>query len=70
MPLYEYECNRCGNRFEILVFGKTRPVCPNCQSEDLAKSVSTFATASGGGSKGESCSLRTSAGACSSGGGG
>ncbi len=70
MPLYEYECNRCGHRFETLVYGKTRPVCPNCQGEDLARTISTFATAGAGSSKGDSCSLRTPSGTCSSSGGG
>ncbi|MBE3131970.1 MAG: zinc ribbon domain-containing protein [Acidobacteria bacterium] len=71
MPLYEYECNGCGHRFEILVYGKTRPVCPNCHGEDLSKAFSTFATAaSGGASKGESCSMRTPAGGCGASGGG
>jgi putative FmdB family regulatory protein len=71
MPLYEYECNRCGHRFEILVYGKIRPICPNCQGEDLAKAFSTFATAtSSGTSKGDSCSMRTPSGGCSASGSG
>ncbi len=71
MPLYEYECRSCGHRFEILVFGKVRPVCPNCQSEDLEKAFSTFATSSGDGyTAGSNCSLRTSTGGCGGGGGG
>ena len=71
MPLYEYECHRCGHRFEVLVLGKVRPVCPNCQSEDLEKAFSTFATSTGGGSAGgNSCSMRTPSGGCSVGGGG
>jgi putative FmdB family regulatory protein len=70
MPLYEYECRRCGHRFEVLIFGKARPACPNCQSEDLEKAFSTFATSTGGASASSSCSLRTPSGGCGAGGGG
>ncbi len=32
MPTYEYECNRCGNRFEKFQGIKDKPlkVCPKC----------------------------------------
>ena len=72
MPLYEYECRGCGHRFEILVFGKVRPVCPNCQGENVEKVFSTFATTGGGDSygAGESCSMRTPTGGCGASGGG
>jgi putative FmdB family regulatory protein len=71
MPLYEYECRGCGHRFEILVFGKIRPVCPNCQGEDLEKAFSTFATSSTDGyTTGNSCAMRTPSGGCGSTGGG
>ena len=71
MPLYEYECRKCGHRFEILVFGKVRPVCPSCQSEDLEKAFSTFATSSSDGyTSAASCSARTPSGGCGASGGG
>jgi putative FmdB family regulatory protein len=71
MPLYEYECLTCGHRFEVLVFGKVRQVCPNCQSEDLEKAFSTFATANSDGyTTGSTCSMRTPSGGCGSTGGG
>lgn len=70
MPLYEYECRNCGHRFEILVFGKVRPVCPNCQGENLEKAVSTFATGSSSAATGAGCSMRTPSGGCSASGGG
>jgi putative FmdB family regulatory protein len=70
MPLYEYECHRCGNRFEALVYGTTRPTCPRCKSDELEKAFSTFATASGGSSKADSCSMRTPSGGCGASGGG
>jgi len=33
MPIYEFECEECGNRFEELVPGETAEVaCPSCGS--------------------------------------
>ncbi|MFB3853127.1 MAG: zinc ribbon domain-containing protein [Vicinamibacterales bacterium] len=42
MPLFEYECRKCGERFEAFVFGKRSPQCPECGSEDLEKLLSSF----------------------------
>lgn len=69
MPLYEYECNRCGHRFEILVYGQIKPVCPRCQGNDLLRVLSTFAT-SGGSGRGDGSFSRTSSGGCGPTGGG
>ena len=64
MPLYEYECNTCGEEFEQVVkFSEAdaNPACPACQGEDTRKKISAFAslaaflTGSGGDS---SCSPR------------
>jgi len=31
MPLYEYQCESCGHRFEVIQkFSDTAPVCPKC----------------------------------------
>jgi putative FmdB family regulatory protein len=70
VPLYEYECRNCGHRFETLVFGRVRPVCPNCKGEDLEKVFSTFATSSSGTGASAGCSMRAPSGGCSVGGGG
>jgi len=71
MPLFEYRCESCGHRFEALVYGAMKPVCPKCDGKDLEKQLSTFATAVGAASgRGDSCSYRTSAGSCSASGGG
>ena len=40
MPLFEYECRKCGHQFEALVVGARKAVCPKCKSEDLEKRVS------------------------------
>ena len=44
MPIYEYACSGCGNKFEALVRSETKVQCPNCQSSDLEKLLSVFAT--------------------------
>ena len=43
MPIYEYECKKCGAGFEALVFGDEKPECEQCGSKSLKKLVSTFA---------------------------
>ena len=40
MPIYEYECRGCGNRFDLLVRGKETAACPSCASEDLERLLS------------------------------
>lgn len=45
MPIYEYACHECGRQFEMLVRSDTVPSCPSCQSRDLEKKLSVFATA-------------------------
>jgi len=66
MPLYEYECRDCGNRFEAFITGSHRPVCPSCKSEHLEKLLSVFGI--GGSSSGLGWSSPQKDG-CSSGGG-
>ena len=43
MPIYEYRCQACGNRFEQLILRSTTPACPSCQSHDLERLISLFA---------------------------
>jgi putative FmdB family regulatory protein len=45
MPIYEYRCNDCGERFEHFVRSRSdRPGgCPSCDSSDLEKLPSAFA---------------------------
>lgn len=56
MPLYEYICQRCGKRFEVLQrMGATAEglTCPACGAGEVAKAHSTFASSvpsAGGGS--------------------
>ncbi len=68
MPLYDFICNACGKEFETLVLGSDRPYCPDCQSDDLTKQMSTFAfKTAGGGSTGGDSSSGSSCGGCAGG---
>ncbi|MGE5221673.1 MAG: FmdB family zinc ribbon protein [Omnitrophica WOR_2 bacterium] len=55
MPLYEYACSNCGAEFEKMVrFSEADrlPACPQCQSQETHKKISTIASygiSSGGG---------------------
>ena len=61
MPLYEYKCQRCGYRFEKLVFGNEEIKCPKCKSKDVKKLLSTFSIGGnkGPGNKSGGCSQGT-----------
>ena len=40
MPIYEFECSKCGARFEELVSaGQTAP-CPQCRSSEVERRYS------------------------------
>ena len=39
MPIYEYQCQDCNNKFEKLV-RKEPPKCPSCESTDLERLLS------------------------------
>lgn len=58
MPIYEYKCSGCGEKFEeiVSVSATENPPCPTCKSESTEKLMSGFASFGGG--------------ACGSGGGG
>lgn len=43
MPIFEYRCEDCGNKFEAILFGEQQPECPNCHAQNLQKQLSTFA---------------------------
>ena len=43
MPIYEYQCAKCCNCFEKLVFGSNpEVVCPACGSQETEKRLSKF----------------------------
>lgn len=59
MPIYEYECRECKERFEVLQLGKNdqeKIRCPKCQADKLERVVSLFSSGSGNQSLNPSCS--------------
>ena len=40
MPIFEYECLRCGNIFELLKLGAEEIACPLCMSKDIKRLIS------------------------------
>ena len=51
MPIYEYRCSNCGNTFEIfwrMQDGDRQLRCPDCESEEVERLLSAFATSGGG----------------------
>jgi putative FmdB family regulatory protein len=73
MPIFEYICFDCRNRFEALIRGEAKAECPVCRSTDLEKQLSVFAAATGNGSARSelpvsacgSCGDRRGPGSCS-----
>ncbi|HTM26503.1 MAG TPA: zinc ribbon domain-containing protein [Vicinamibacterales bacterium] len=50
MPLFDFRCRGCGNRFETLVRPPAAPICPACGSAELERLISaaSFSVRSGG----------------------
>jgi putative FmdB family regulatory protein len=42
MPIFEYICQKCQHRFEMIVRSSQTPTCPSCESTDLDKQWSAF----------------------------
>ncbi len=56
MPIYEYRCQDCGKRVEMLLrSGDESPRCPSCGSALLEKLISTPYVLSGGRLPGRTC---------------
>ncbi|MCD6250641.1 MAG: zinc ribbon domain-containing protein [candidate division Zixibacteria bacterium] len=50
MPIFEYECKNCGNRFEELVDSTNAEIrCPKCKSPETDKLLSIFSSSGGSG---------------------
>jgi putative FmdB family regulatory protein len=52
LPVYEYECQKCGERFELrrsMSDSDQDIKCPQCEAENPRRVFSTFATTSSGG---------------------
>jgi putative FmdB family regulatory protein len=65
MPIYDFHCDKCQNRFELLVgvtAGDSELRCPKCGAAEIRKRPSTFGVSVKSSS---SCSTGTcSTGAC------
>jgi putative FmdB family regulatory protein len=51
MPLFEFACDDCGQPFEELLLGSSAisdVTCPACNSKQVKKQISTFASRSAG----------------------
>jgi len=64
MPIYEYVCNDCGERYEQIVMSKSQTIaCPKCASKKHTLQLSVFA-APANGSKPSAGSSASSGGSC------
>ena len=51
MPIFEYRCRECGEKFEAIVnSANSRTVCKHCGSKKLDQLLSVFAVAGSGAS--------------------
>jgi putative FmdB family regulatory protein len=69
MPIYEYACDSCGNKFEKLVRSTeaeaaAAAACPSCGKQELHQEYSTFAARSAGADCGPSEMSQCPAGMC------
>jgi len=52
MPIYEYMCLKCNEKFSLLQSVRTSEkdtVCPKCTSKDVKKVISSFCCSAGSG---------------------
>jgi len=61
MPVYEYECKKCGVVMEVLekADSNKRHKCPKCKSTRMVKLLSTFGVQRGSASSTGSCPTGT-----------
>jgi putative FmdB family regulatory protein len=69
MPIFEYECPSCGNRFDKLIRGGASGeiACPKCGGSNTKRVMSVFASFNSSGGTGGSASF---GGTCAPSGGG
>lgn len=66
MPIYEFQCRKCGNSFEQLMFPSDPEdiaVCPTCGENDTCRLMSSFScgSSSAGSSEGAGASSHSCA---------
>ena len=68
MPIYEYECRKCGKDFEELAKSMSAcgeaMACPECGSTKTSRKLSVFAVKSEGGSAAASGAGHVHSGGC------
>ena len=44
MPTYEYQCDKCGKRFDVMrpIGASGKPACPACRSKDTRQLPTAF----------------------------
>lgn len=61
MPVFEYRCKKCDEKFEQLVFSSGETVeCPKCGSKENQKLISAFASSHSHGSASSPASCSSS----------
>ncbi|MFO7708765.1 MAG: zinc ribbon domain-containing protein [Desulfobacterales bacterium] len=67
MPIYEFQCETCGNEFECLVIGSDKPECTACSSKRVRRLMSAcgFVSKGGGGQTVKQAAGASSCGGCS-----
>ncbi len=70
MPIYEYECTDCHERFEHLLRGDDKPECPSCGGTNLEKQMSTPAAPQMAGGGAAACDVKRGERPCDISGGG
>ena len=69
MPIYEYVCGDCGERYEQIVLSRTQEIaCPKCSSGHHTLQLSVF-SAPAKSSNGDKASAAVPAGPCCGAGG-
>jgi len=74
MPIYEYQCDKCKKKFEVLTMSmseKPNATCPKCKSKKTSKMMSKvsrgkYALKDSGSAAGTSSSSSSGCGSCSS----
>ncbi len=62
MPMFEYECQKCGHKMDFLEksSSKDKHICEKCGSDNMKKLLSGFSVSVGAGSSsGSSCPTGT-----------
>jgi putative FmdB family regulatory protein len=72
MPIYEFQCEKCGRDSELLVRSSNweGTECPHCGSRKMKKKLSVFASSGGGAEEMPACGMSPKGGGCGCCGGG